>query len=440
MEEIEKAILSLEEKEKTSFEEMDNLIDSIDTLINETNNELSGEKNKNDINTKNILNNKESELRKLKLITKVNRICNSYYHKYKELNKKIDENIKGVNYLNNDNLIKFMGNIDDKLIKEMILDHLIRKGNVKTVQKYIEESKLEISKLTKDIALFQEYYDIVKDLDNKKINKLYDWCIKNKEILLKDIDEINISNNNSKDKNKGNNEKKEKENEGVGKNIYFECVKYNYLLYVEDNSKSIQDCVEFSRKHFKPFISNKNCLKEISQLMSRLLYKKIKKDEKEIKTEVKIENKYNEIDIEKGWDYIKNLFIDTFLNLNHKTKDDNLSIILLAGRYALPQVVEAEEKLAKDKDKKNIEVDKEKNQLMYSLELPEELIFHNIFVCPVSKEIASSENEPIRLNCGHCICKNSFDKIEKTGARHNQIKCPICTQVGKVDEIITLKI
>ena len=150
MEEIEKAILSLEEKEKTSFEEMDNLIDSIDTLINDTNNELSGEKNKNDINTKNILNNKENELRKLKLIPKVNRICNSYYHKYKELNKKIDENIKGVNYLNNDNLIKFMGNIDEKLIKEMILDHLIRKGNVKTVQKYIEESKLEISKLTKE--------------------------------------------------------------------------------------------------------------------------------------------------------------------------------------------------------------------------------------------------------------------------------------------------
>ena len=40
MEEIEKAILSLEEKEKTSYEEMDKLIDSIDTLINDTNNEL----------------------------------------------------------------------------------------------------------------------------------------------------------------------------------------------------------------------------------------------------------------------------------------------------------------------------------------------------------------------------------------------------------------
>ena len=428
MEDIEKTILALEEKETKTFEEIDTLLDSIDTLINDANNELSEEKNKDDSKSKEILSNKENELRKLKLIPKVNRICNSYYHKYKELNKKIDENIKGVNYLNNQNLTKFIGNIDEKLIKEMIVDHLIRKGNVKTAQKYIEESKLDLSPLNKDIIIFQEYYDIINDLNNHKINKLYDWCIKNKTILLKNIDEINI------------NKKKEEENENENKNIYFECVKYNYIILLEDSTKTVQDCVEFSRKHFKPFISNKNCLNEISQLMSRLLFRKTNNEKNEKNSELKLENKYSKIDIEKGWDFIKNLFIDTFLKLNHKTKDDTLNTVLLAGRYALPQVVEAEEKLAKDKGKKNMEVDKEKNQLMYSLELPEELIFHNIFVCPVSKEISTAENEPIRLNCGHCICKNSFDKIEKSGARHNQIKCPICNQVGKVDEIITLKI
>ena len=429
MEEIEKSIIDLEEKETKTFEEMDDLLDSIDNLINETNNKLSEENNKDESKTRDILSNKETELRKLKLIPKVNRICNSYYHKYKELNKKIDDNIKGVNYLNNKNLTKFIGNIDEQLIKEIIVDHLIRKGNVNTAQKYIEESKLDSSQLSKDIMIFQEYYDIINDLDNHKISKLYEWCIKNKFILLKNIDEI------------CNNEKKEEENEKENKNIYFECVKYNYILLLEDSTKTVQDCVEFSRKHFKPFISNKNCLNEISKLMSRLLFKNIKKEENEKNSEIKIENnKYSKIDLEKGWDFIKNLFIDTFLKLNHKTKDDTLNTVLLAGRYVLPQVVEAEEKLAKDKDKKNVEVDKEKNQLMYSMELPEELIFHNIFVCPVSKEISSAENEPIRLNCGHCICKNSFDKIEKTGTRHNQIKCPICNQVGKVDEIITLKI
>jgi hypothetical protein len=427
MDDIEKSLSVLEDKEKTSFEEMDKLLDSIDTLINETNNELSDENNKDESKTKDILSKRESELRKLKLIPKVNRICNSYYHKYKELNKKVDENIKGVNYLNNKNLTKFIGNIDEKLIKELIVEHLIRKGNVKTVQRYLEESKLELDTLTKDIMLFQEYYDIINDLNNNKINKLYDWCTKNRDILLKNTGEAIT--NKSKD-----------ENIEENKDIYFECVKYNYILLLEDETKTVEDCVEYTRKHFKPFMSNKYYLKQISKLMTKLMFKKTNKEKSEIITESKIEDKNNNIENKERLEFIKNLFIETFLKLNHKSRDDTLNTVLLAGRYVLPQVVESEEKLAKDKDKKNIEVDKEKNQLMYSLELPEELIFHNIFVCPVSKEIASADNPPIRLNCGHCICKNSFDKIEKSGVRHNQIKCPICTQVGKVDEINKLDI
>ena len=421
MDEIDKLISNLGEKEKSSFEEMELLLDSVDNLIQETNKELSLENNNDDSKTREILSKKETELRKLKLIPKMNRICNSYYHKFKEVNKKIDENIKGVNYLNNKNLTKFIGNIDQNLINEMILDHLIRKGNIKTIDRFIEESKVDPSKFLEDIKIFKEYYEIVNDLNDHKLNKLYEWCVKNKEILLLNDEEL-----------KYNGIKINKEDIKIlDKNLYFECVKFNYNLILEDPSKTIQDCINYSREHFKPFITNKKYSNEISKLMFKLLFKN-KDNENNIETK-------NECNTEEDqWEIVKNLFIEIYLKLNHKTKDDTLSIILLAGRCVLPQVVESEEKLMKDKDKKNSEVDKEKNQLMYSLELPEELIFHNIFVCPISKEIATADNPPIRLNCGHCICKNSFDKIEKTGTRHNQIKCPICNQVGKVDEITNL--
>ena len=421
MDEIDKLISNLGEKEKSSFEEMELLLDSVDNLIQETNKELSLENNNDDSKTREILSKKETELRKLKLIPKMNRICNSYYHKFKEVNKKIDENIKGVNYLNNKNLTKFIGNIDQNLINEMILDHLIRKGNIKTIDRFIEESKVDPSKFLEDIKIFKEYYEIVNDLNDHKLNKLYEWCVKNKEILLLNDEEL-----------KYNGIKINKEDIKIlDKNLYFECVKFNYNLILEDPSKTIQDCINYSREHFKPFITNKKYSNEISKLMFKLLFKN-KDNENNIETK----NECNTEDDQ--WEIVKNLFIEIYLKLNHKTKDDTLSIILLAGRCVLPQVVESEEKLMKDKDKKNSEVDKEKNQLMYSLELPEELIFHNIFVCPISKEIATADNPPIRLNCGHCICKNSFDKIEKTGTRHNQIKCPICNQVGKVDEITNL--
>ena len=377
MDEIDKLINDLEEKSKTSFEEIDLLLDSVDNLIQDTNKELSSENNNDDSKTREILSKKETELRKLKLIPKMNRICNSYYHKYKEVNKKIDENIKGVNYLNNKSLTKFIGNVDEKLINEMILDYLIRKGNLKTVERFIEESRVDPSKLMEDIKIFKEYYEIFNDLKNHKLNKLYEWCTKNKEILLLNLKDIKI-----------NDIKVNKDKEKLpDKNIYFECVKFNYILFLEDDTKSIKDCINYSREHFKPFINNKNYSKEISKLMFKLLYKK-----SEINTNIieNKENKENKASNEKSWEELKNLFTETFFKLNHKSKDDTLSLILLAGRCVLPQVVESEEKLMKDKESKNMEVDKEKNQLMYSLELPEELIFHNIFVCPISKEIATT--------------------------------------------------
>ena len=187
MDEIDKLINSLEEKEKSSFEDMELLIDSVDNLIQQTNTELLSENNKDDSKTREILSKKETELKKLKLIPKMNRICNSYYHKYKEVNKKIDDNIKGVNYLNNKNLTKFIGNVDEKLIKEIILDHLIRKGNIKTVERFIDEGQIDSSKLKDDIKIFKEYYYIINDLNNHKLDKLYEWCVKNKDILLKEI-------------------------------------------------------------------------------------------------------------------------------------------------------------------------------------------------------------------------------------------------------------
>ena len=85
--------------------------------------------------------------------------------------------------------------------------------------------------------------------------------MKNKDILLKDIEEINLNENNKIEKNK-----KSKE-----KNLYFECVKYNYILYLQDETKSILDCINYSRKYFKPFIFDKNYINEISKLMVKLL-------------------------------------------------------------------------------------------------------------------------------------------------------------------------
>lgn len=66
------------------------------------------------------------------------------------------------------------------------------------------------------------------------------------------------------------------------------------------------------------------------------------------------------------------------------------------------------------------------------LALSSELKFHSIFVCPVSREIATPENPPMLLPCGHLICKSSLERMMSGTVR--KVKCPTCpVEVGEED-------
>ena len=47
-------------------------------------------------------------------------------------------------------------------------------------------------------------------------------------------------------------------------------------------------------------------------------------------------------------------------------------------------------------------------ELPCDVELGKEFKFHNIFICPVSKEVSNSQNPPMLLLCGHAVSKNSL--------------------------------
>ncbi len=63
----------------------------------------------------------------------------------------------------------------------------------------------------------------------------------------------------------------------------------------------------------------------------------------------------------------------------------------------MPQILKAERIL---KNKKEIISQQE---LPFEIHLPNELKFHSIFICPVTKEISTPENPPMLLNCGHAV-------------------------------------
>ena len=45
------------------------------------------------------------------------------------------------------------------------------------------------------------------------------------------------------------------------------------------------------------------------------------------------------------------------------------------------------------------------NELPIDIELPQQYLHHNIFVCPVNKDAAEKDNKPQLLTCGHVVSK-----------------------------------
>lgn len=77
-----------------------------------------------------------------------------------------------------------------------------------------------------------------------------------------------------------------------------------------------------------------------------------------------------------------------------------------------------------------------------NIDIGKEFTYHNIVVCPVSKEICSSDNPPVLLTCGHVISDASAKKLANFS--HNSIykkfKCPVCPSEQTYGKLRVLKI
>ena len=78
-------------------------------------------------------------------------------------------------------------------------------------------------------------------------------------------------------------------------------------------------------------------------------------------------------------------------------------MITKASTLSLPTLTQ---KLSNLRDRKDFE---KMTELPVEIELGKEFKFHNIFKCPVAKEISQKDNPPCLLTCGHVISKLSMN-------------------------------
>lgn len=116
-------------------------------------------------------------------------------------------------------------------------------------------------------------------------------------------------------------------------------------------------------------------------------------------------------------------FTREFCSLLGLSAESPLYMAVTAGALALPQLM----KYTSAARAKGTEWTTA-NELAFETPLPERMVYHSIFVCPVSKEQTTESNPPMMIACGHVLARETLQRLCK-GSR---FKCPYCPSEGHV--------
>ena len=202
--------------------------------------------------------------------------------------------------------------------------------------------------------------------------------------------------------------------EKSGSNLEFELSKLQFVWLFQgpdvnglpdDSNNGLQGALQYARQHFGRFQSR--FLRDIQQLATAMAYKSNLHD-----------SPYCRIfDTQTAWDDVSSSFTREFCSLIGLSAESPLYLAVTAGAIALPTLL----KLASIVKEKRTEWTTQ-NELPVEIALPRSMIFHPIFVCPVSKEQTTETNPPMMMPCGHVVAKESLQRLSK-GVR---FKCPYC--------------
>ena len=93
-------------------------------------------------------------------------------------------------------------------------------------------------------------------------------------------------------------------------------------------------------------------------------------------------------------------FIHSFCLVHNLSLESPLLKTVEASVYAIPKLAKVRKIIARDNGESRAN-----KELPIDVELGEAMKFHNVFVCPVSKEPSAALNMPQLLACGHVISK-----------------------------------
>lgn len=232
---------------------------------------------------------------------------------------------------------------------------------------------------------FSNMYQILHELKSRNLHPAIEWARENRSEL-----------------------------DARGSNLEFELSKLQYLWLFQgpeinglpdDHNNGVGGALQYARNYFPSF--EKRHQAEISKLITAILYR----------TNLHISPYNGAFDADRAWEEVSSSFTREFCFLLGLSAESPLYVAATAGAIALPTLL----KLASIVKEKRTEWTTQ-NELPVEIPLPKSMIYHAIFVCPVSKEQTTDANPPMMIPCGHVIAKESLHRIAKGG----RFKCPYC--------------
>ncbi|CAO3696878.1 unnamed protein product [Rhizopus stolonifer] len=174
--------------------------------------------------------------------------------------------------------------------------------------------------------------------------------------------------------------------------------------------------IKYGMEHFGAFYEKR--YNEIKRLMTAPLY-----------ADSLLDSSYSDLCSQSNWTDIKQEFQRDFCSLLKISMQSPLETSSYVGIIALPVIMKMYKIMKINKAEWSAQ-----DELPVEVPLDENLRFHSVFACPVSKEQATDENPPMMLTCGHVICKDSLKRLVRNSRASTKFKCPYCPHESTFDQ------
>lgn len=214
--------------------------------------------------------------------------------------------------------------------------------------------------------------------------------------------------------------KNSKELEARGSDLEFELCKRQYIYLIQQHHNSggvgktgLSEAMQYAQANFPRFADRHS--KEIAQLASALVFQANLADSPYAAL-------FSSSDPDSGFDDIASSFTREFCSLLGLSAESPLYVAATAGTISLPWLMKYIGQMAAARASWTTT-----SELAFETPLPRSMIYHSIFVCPVSKAQTTDENPPMILPCGHVLAKDSLKNLVRS---HSRYKCPYCPVEG----------